>query len=135
MTASDSPGGWVTALIAALDRLAAPSEAQLDYLMHLGVSPVADELGLEFDDLFSPLKPELANRPGWARAVEALEEVDAALSGPDLAWTADALASASEWAHIRLMALTASQLVAEASVSSPLPNSGSVSASRVIRGE
>jgi hypothetical protein len=109
MTASDSPGGWVTALIAALDRLAAPSEAQLDYLMHLGVSPVADELGLEFDDLFSPLKPELANRPGWARAVEALEEVDAALSGPDLAWTADALANA-EWAHIRLMALTASQL-------------------------
>jgi hypothetical protein len=135
MTVSDAPGGWVAGLSDVLARLAAPVETQLDYLTKLGVGPVADELGLEFDDLFAPLRPELVDRADWVRAVQELDKVDAALNAPGLDWGANALASAPEWENIRRIASKAGKLVEQASISCPLPNSGSVSASKIIRGD
>ena len=46
------PDKVVEELWQVLVRLASSSQAQIDYLQHLGVAPLADELALEFHDLY-----------------------------------------------------------------------------------
>lgn len=43
------------AFLVSLRRLAAPATDQIEYLTSLGVADLADELALEFDDLYRPI--------------------------------------------------------------------------------
>ncbi|WP_405062217.1 hypothetical protein OG474_11400 [Kribbella sp. NBC_01505] len=90
-------------LTESLSRLAASSVRQTEYLAELGVAPLADELGLEFEDFYKPLKSLLTDNADWAEASASLKKLDCALDRDNLGWTVDDLQSA-EWAEIRRLA-------------------------------
>ena len=93
------------ALADSLARLAAPAPEQIEYLTDLGVADLADELALEFDDLYRP-RAELLEEVS-AQAAAACRELDRMLSSDQLGWTFADFESA-EWARVRETAAAAS---------------------------
>jgi hypothetical protein len=85
-------------------RLAAPAERQIDYLVALGVADLVDELALEFDDRYQPLRADLERRSDEAAA--ACAALDRALSSPELGWRFRDLHS-PPWEDVRALATTA----------------------------
>lgn len=93
------------AFVSSLDRLAAPATDQIRYLTSLGVSGLADELALEFDDLYRPIVAELEQLSLEAAAL--CRELDRLLSSERLGWTFADLES-TQWELIRTTAAAAS---------------------------
>jgi len=93
------------AFVSSLDRLAAPATEQVRYLTSLGVSGLADELALEFDDLYRPIVADLEQLSLEAAAL--CRELDRLLSSDRLGWTFADLES-TEWELIRATAAAAS---------------------------
>ncbi len=92
------------AFLASLWRLAAPATDQIEYLTSLGVADLADELALEFDDLYRPIARDLDQvSPELAAACR---DLDRMLSSDQLGWTFADLESA-EWGLIRATAAAA----------------------------
>jgi hypothetical protein len=96
-------------LVACIRRLAAASDAQVEYLHNLGVYPCADELALELHELALLSREKVrSGEISFAEkaAVEQLDRELRTLSGPENAslWTADALESAVQWRKVRMMA-------------------------------
>jgi hypothetical protein len=88
-----------------LENLAADATEQKRYLEGLGVSPMADELALEFDDISSRLglaAEEHLVSPDTASMLHSLNRTLAAMSGHANArlWSIDGLQSA-EWDVVR----------------------------------
>jgi hypothetical protein len=97
-----------------LKNLAADASEQALYLKELGVSGLADELALEFDDISSrvgqAVEEDLVS-PDTASAIQELSRVLQAMSGDANArlWSIDGLQSA-EWDVVRRHARTAMDL-------------------------
>jgi hypothetical protein len=94
-----------------LENLAADATEQRRYLKGLGVSPLADELALEFDDIASRLDLAIQEHlvsPETASAVHSLNRTLRAMSGDANArlWSIDGLQSA-EWDIVRRQARAA----------------------------
>lgn len=89
---------------------------QIEYLHHLGVHGLSDEMALEFDDLFaihrgrpSALGPAGGVLVDLDRALERMSgEANAHL------WTDQALRSAPEWREVRVLAARALTVLPEA---------------------
>lgn len=92
-------------LIDVLARLAAPAPDQIEYLTGLGVADLADELALEFDDLYRARVPHLEDAS--PEAASACRELDRLLSDDRLGWTFADLES-TEWEGVRATAAAAS---------------------------
>jgi hypothetical protein len=71
------------ALVDALGRLAAPAPDQIEHLTVLGLADLADELALEFDDLYRPRAGQLEDAS--VEAAAACRELDRMLSSEQLA--------------------------------------------------
>jgi hypothetical protein len=115
----EQPDKVVEELCQVLGRLASPSQAQIDYLQHLGVAPLADELALEFHDLYL-LVPQLAGQRvlthRQSKAVEAVSrKLDdmSACQEPRL-WVEDALWSHPDWVEVRRLAAIAAKALRSA---------------------
>jgi hypothetical protein len=91
-------------LRASLRLLSAEAGDQTDYLTQLGTAHSADELALEFDDALAPSRHFLSSAA--AAAVGAVDDALSAMSGEghDNLWTLEALRSAPEWQHVRVLA-------------------------------
>jgi hypothetical protein len=88
----------------ALERLAAPPDEQIEALDALGVAPSADELALEFDDVWPS-----AQRIVKSDALASISMLDAfleSMSSPDHEhlWTFAALRGDPHWERARLLA-------------------------------
>lgn len=92
------------AFAASLARLAAPVNEQIAYLTSLGLADLADELALEFDDLYRPIAGELEQISPASAA--ACRELDHLLSNDQLGWTFLDLES-DQWELIRATAASA----------------------------
>jgi hypothetical protein len=95
-----------------LGRLAAPSQAQIDYLQHLGVAPLADELALEFHDLYLLVPQLVAQRRLTRQQSKAIDTVsrkldDMSASQDTSLWMEDALRSHPAWVEVRQLAAIA----------------------------
>lgn len=94
-------------LRAALARLAAPPSEQLDYLRELGVSPCADELALELDDVVQ-LVPQLMQEghltQEGADAIYAVDRKLAEMSDHQELWSEAAVQAHPAWAEVRRLA-------------------------------
>ena len=92
------------ALRTTVEHLAAPPEAQRQYLSQLGTPDSADELALEFDDSYVPVRSQLPERV--IAHLDALNRLLQQFSGPDHSdkWSAAALSEESAWAEVRLSA-------------------------------
>jgi hypothetical protein len=93
-----------------LRRLAAPAPEQQAYLQKLGVD--ADELALEYDDLFRLADERWRNGELTQNEYDVLKTLNTLLdtmSGPERAalWTIDALQSRTEWIEVRRLAAQA----------------------------
>jgi hypothetical protein len=96
-------------LRATVVRLAWAADAQIAYLRGIGVGGSADELALEFDDMFAAHRacPDSLGPVGYV-----LADLDRALvrmsgdANVDL-WTDEALRSAAEWHEVRALAAVA----------------------------
>ena len=104
------PDSFLT-LKAVLARLSAPASEQIKYLTSLGVADLADELALEFDDIYRPRARELEHVSPDAAA--ACRELDRLLSGDQLGWRFVDLDSA-RWDEVRAAAATANASLARA---------------------
>jgi len=99
-----------------LERLASPPQAQIDYLRHLGVAPLADELALEFHDLHL-LVPQLAAQrvltPHQSEAIDAVSrQLDAMSARQDTSlWMEDALRRHPDWVEVRRLAAIAAKVL------------------------
>lgn len=106
------PDKAVEELWQALGRLASPAQVQIDYLQHLGVAPLADELALEFHDL-NLLVPQLvAQRVLTHQQHKAVDAVSRKLDDMSTCqdtslWMEDALRSHPDWAEVRRLAAVA----------------------------
>jgi hypothetical protein len=78
--------------------------------VELGVADSLDELALEFDDLYRPIRGVLESLPNGAAISEACEAVDAALTSEALGWTFDDLNS-PDWDGVRQLASRALALI------------------------
>ncbi|WP_329787719.1 hypothetical protein V1227_23600 [Lentzea sp. DG1S-22] len=78
-------------------RLALPAREQREYLESIGTAPSADEFALGFDDV----RPHLTGLGPVGRVDALLDE----MSGPGPVWHVDALATAPQWAELRLLAV------------------------------
>ncbi len=109
------------ALIESVAILAAPAEAQIAWLASIGAGPLADELGLEFDDSYR-LLPELESLHVVSAVANQLStEVSTALDGiPRSEWTESAIATEPAWERVRRSAGLALVALLE---SSPEPRS------------
>lgn len=90
-------------------RLAASADSQIPYLVRLGTAPSADELALEFDDVYPAVAARVAELPISHDAVEALVKLNDTLlsmSDPGRAelWTTDALLESQWWSAVRKQA-------------------------------
>lgn len=101
--AAPAPAG-LKALGEALARLAASPQTQLGYLRHLGTAESLDELALEFDDAFRPLRPILDRQPAWREALSRLDELDRLLSDTDIPWNSAELERSNSWVRVRQLA-------------------------------
>lgn len=90
------------AFLVSLRRLAAPATDQIEYLTSLGVADLADELALEFDDLYRPIARDLDQVS--AESAATCRDLDHMLSSDQLGWTFADLESA-EWGLIRATAV------------------------------
>ena len=112
----EQPDKVIEELCQVLGRLASPSQAQIDYLQHLGVTPLADELALEFHDLYL-LVPQLAAQRVLTRqqskAVDAVSrKLDDMSAGQDTSlWMEDALRSHPDWVEVRQLAAIAAKAI------------------------
>lgn len=107
-----------------LERLNAPSEVQIEYLTKLGVADMTDELGLEYDALWPPVRAWLDRLPGGAMLMRACDALDALLSQKDLGWTFEDLRT-PPWSAIReraAAALTEIDNIGGSDAGSILPN-------------
>ena len=110
----EQPDKVVEELRQVLVRLASPSQAQIDYLQHLGVAPLADELALEFHDLYL-LVPQLAAqrvlRHQQHKAIDAVSRKldDMSTCQDTRLWTEDALQSHPDWVEVRRLAAIAAK--------------------------
>ncbi len=110
----EQPDKVVEELCQVLVRLASPSQAQIDYLQHLGVAPLADELALEFHDLYL-LVPQLAAQRVLTyqqrKAVDAVSRKldDMSTYQDTRLWTEDALQSHPDWVEVRRLAAIAAK--------------------------
>lgn len=104
------------ALVASLGRLAAPATDQIEYLTSLGVADLADELALEFDDLYRPMAMLLEQVSPESAA--ACRELDLLLSSDQLGWTFADLESA-EWGLIRATAAAAAAGLSDSAGGAP----------------
>jgi len=100
---------WLERLVPVLERLASDPQRQMEYLESIGVGGSADELALEFDDVYQPARHALDDSGYSAEFRSALSELDlqlSSMSGPDhpLLWTAQGLLEAPQWAQVRRMA-------------------------------
>lgn len=94
---------------AVLERLAAPPQAQVDYLVALGVAPSTDEFALELDDLL-PSVQQLV-REGYlsleqATSVYAVDQRLAEMGERPDVWEIPALEGHPDWQDIRQLAAT-----------------------------
>ena len=112
----EQPDKVVEELCQVLVRLASPSQAQIDYLQHLGVAPLADELALEFHDLYL-LVPQLAAQRVLTHqqrnAVDAVSrKLDDMSTCQDTSlWMEDALRSHPDWVEMRRLAAMAAKAI------------------------
>ncbi|ANZ36245.1 hypothetical protein BBK82_09400 [Lentzea guizhouensis] len=88
-------------LVGPVSRLASPAAAQRSYLESIGTAPSADELALEFDDLRHRFGDFGAEAGVLIGRIDALLD---AMSGPNPVWRVDALATAPQWAELRVLA-------------------------------
>ena len=108
------PDKVVEELCQVLVRLASPSQAQIDYLQHLGVAPLADELALEFHDRYL-LVPQLAAQRVLThqqrKAVDAVSRKldDMSTCQDTRLWTEDALQNHPDWVKVRRLAALAAK--------------------------
>ncbi len=115
------PDKVVDELSQILERLASPPQAQIDYLKHLGVAPLADELALEFHDLHL-LVPQLAAQrvltPQQSEALDAVgRQLDAMSACQDTSlWGEDALRRHPDWVEVRRLAAIAAKVIRRAQV-------------------
>ena len=93
-----------------IELLASDPEHQIKYLEQLGVAPVADELGLEFDDVKN-LKQELPSE--IKNILSILDKKLDSMGGADNSelWRIQALPSAKEWQEVRQLAKEALSLL------------------------
>lgn len=91
-------------LAAALSRLSSPATEQVAHLSRLGVADCADELALEFDDLYRPAAIELESAS--PEAARLCRELDGALDSDQLGWTTADLESPA-WNLVRELAARA----------------------------
>ncbi len=93
-----------------LSLLAADADAQEDYLHRLQIATSLDELALEWDDVFTVVRPML---PEQAKASS--DELDAALNamshGDRSLWSVSALRSRLEWRQVRELASATTELL------------------------
>jgi len=92
-----------------VERLSQPAEEQERYLDALGVADSVDELALEFDDAYRPVRHMLDTAGVSKEGVEMLSALDAqldAMSGEEHAalWRRQALRGSPEWESIRIHA-------------------------------
>ncbi len=112
----EQPDKVVEELRQVLVRLASPSQAQIDYLQHLGVAPLADELALEFHDLYL-LVPQLAAQKvlthQQSKAVDAVSRKldDMSTCQDPSRWMEDALRSHPDWVEVRRLAAIAAKAI------------------------
>ena len=91
----------LTELRRTLTNLAASPVRQREYLRHLGVNGLVDELALEFDDAYRPAATQLDDRVPEVGV--ACRELDRMLSDDELDWDPDAL-EGEPWANVRSLA-------------------------------
>jgi hypothetical protein len=96
-------------LATAVQHLAADADAQQAYLQNLGTPDSADELALEFDDLYRPLLSRIDEFDVPPLVAEKLAQLDSRLremSGPEQfeLWTPAALRTAEAWRMVRASA-------------------------------
>ena len=91
-------------LIEAVKRLAAAPDEQAAYLRQAGAYPSLDELALEFDDAFAPVRASQGGNE-WHEALGRLDAKLDAMSGQQNAqlWRAEAL-TRDDWAEVRELA-------------------------------
>jgi len=110
----EQPDKVVEELCQVLGRLASPAQAQIDHLQHLGIAPLADELALEFHDLYL-LVPQLAAQRVLThqqrKAVDAVSrKLDDMSTCQDASlWAEDALRGHLDWVEVRRLASIAAK--------------------------
>src|SRR5215510_7406162 len=115
------PDKVVDELYQILERLALPPQAQIDYLNHLGVAPLADELALEFHDLHLLVPQLVAQRvltPQQSEAIDAVSrQLDVMSACQDTSlWREDALRRHPDWVEVRRLAAMAAKVIRSAKV-------------------
>jgi hypothetical protein len=93
-------------LLASVDHLSSPPELQIEYLESLGAGGLADELGLEFDDVYEAAVAQIRGDSELRRGLEELNHRLQSISGEQNGskWSYEALRSAPEWQSIRALA-------------------------------
>lgn len=106
----------VNRLIVTLGRLAAPHEEQESYLSALGVSPLCDELALEFEEDLVAARPFLDSNV--LQLLNTISDFLDAMSGRERAdlWTFESLEKAPEWSFVRNLSRETIELMPEATV-------------------
>lgn len=95
----------------AIEHLAMPATLQRTYLAELGVMPLVDELALEFDDAFRPVKG-FPDKLQFADSVydilvridQLLDEMSTRKSESGAPWRWEDLDQADSWANLRTLA-------------------------------
>jgi hypothetical protein len=100
---------WLVQLLRTLRNLASGPDAQKAFLVDLGTGDSADELALEFDDMYRPLVHQFDELNVPHSTVEKLARLDGLLdemSGPQHAelWESDALQTSEQWSEVRRLA-------------------------------
>lgn len=92
---------WMNATRDVVHRLSMLAVDQVEYPKALGVEGSIDELGLEYDDVWPPLRKLLT--PADEELRLAMEALDLALSSASISWAAEDLET-SDWRRIRELA-------------------------------
>jgi hypothetical protein len=94
-----------------VERLGQPADRQLLYLRQLGLPDGIDELALEFDDVYRPLRWRLVASISPDDLLASLDAIGILLTqlstGPPDNWTATELATSPTWEEVRKAALRA----------------------------
>jgi hypothetical protein len=100
-------------LRAAVTHLAAPADEQQAYLNSIGTGWSADELALEFDDVFEAALALDTLSPDAEAAVHQLDQQLSAMSGQEHSqlWMPAALEHEQAWATVRTLARRALDLI------------------------
>jgi hypothetical protein len=113
------PDKVVEELCQVLGRLASPAQTQINYLQHLGVAPLADELALEFHDLYLLVPQLVVQRVLTHQQRKAVDAVSRKLDDMSPCqdtrlWTEDALRSHPDWMEVRRLATIAAKALRSA---------------------